>query len=58
MGEKVAILSSKNMQMSKNGRSEDVSMLLPRVCSILCCCQESDDSGMRLTAVAKTTVMA
>ena len=20
-------------------------MLLPRVCSILCCCQESDDSG-------------
>ena len=58
MGEEATILSSKNVQTSKNERSKDVSVLSPRVCSILCCCQESDNSGVRLKMAAKTTVMA
>jgi len=58
VGEEAAISSCKNVQTSKNERSEDVSVLSPRVCSILCGCQESDDGGTRLKMVAKTTAMA
>jgi len=58
VGEEAMILSSKNVQTSKNKRSKDISVLSLRVCSVLCCCQESDDGGARLKMVAKTTAMA
>jgi len=58
VGEEAVISSSKNAQMSKNKRSEDVSVLSPRVYSVLYGCQESDNGGTRLKMVAKTMVMA
>jgi len=58
VGEEAAISSSKNARTSKNERSEDVGVLSPRVRSVLCCCQESDDGGARLKMAAKTTAMA
>ena len=55
---RAAISSSENARTNKNERSEDVGVLSPRVCSVLCCCQESDGGGARLTMAAKTTAMA
>ena len=51
-------MSSKNTQMSKNRRSEDIGVLLPRVYSDLCCCQESDNGSVRLKVVETTATTA